>query len=95
MTILEQTDNNNTISNKTVITSNGKYLTLNNVSLLDQQYYACYYETQNETEFISVFYLIVRSKYITFFLNINQSKSDSINDHCPYLEIRNFSDMIY
>ena len=63
MTILEQTDNNNnTISNKTVITSNGKYLTLNNLSLLDQQYYGCYHETQNEFEFISVFYLIVRSK---------------------------------
>ena len=76
MTILEQTDNNNnTISNKTVITSNGKYLTLNNLSLLDQQYYACYYETQNETEFISVFYLIVRSKrlkkcFFNFFVSI-------------------------
>ena len=63
MHILEQPDNNNnTISNKTLITSNGKYLTLNDLSLLDQQYYVCYYETQNKTEFISVFYLIVRSK---------------------------------
>ena len=58
--ILEQTDDN-----KTEITSNSQNLTLNDLSLVDQQYYGCYYST-NELEFISVYYLIVRSE--TYFL---------------------------
>ena len=53
-------------SNKTQIALNGKFLTLNDLSLLDQQYYGCYFAT-NETELnslslISVYYLTVRSK---------------------------------
>ncbi len=54
--ILEQT-----YDNKTEIASNSQNLTINNLSLLDQQYYGCYYST-NELEFFSVYYLIVRSK---------------------------------
>ena len=59
--ILEQTDDN-----KTEISSNSLNLSINDLSLSDQQYYGCYYST-NELEFISVYYLSVRSK-ILFFL---------------------------
>ena len=60
--ILEQTDDN-----KTEISSNSLNLTIKDLSLSDQQYYGCYYST-NELEFISVFYLIVRSKILKYFV---------------------------
>ncbi len=58
--ILEQTDDN-----KTEITADGLNFSINELSLLDQQNYGCYYST-NELEFISVYYLIVRSKILFF-----------------------------
>ncbi len=56
--ILEQSDDN-----KTEISSNSLNLSKNDLALPDQQYYGCYYST-NELEFISVYYLIVRSKIL-------------------------------
>ena len=60
--MIEQTNDN-----KTEISSDGLNLTINDLSLLDQQYYGCYYST-NELEFISVYYVIVRSKIYIFLI---------------------------
>jgi hypothetical protein len=66
--------NMNTLENeeyKTEIASNGSQLILSNLTLLDQQYYGCYYST-NETTYslISSYFLIVRSEFQKFKLLI-------------------------
>jgi hypothetical protein len=86
VTILDQMDNS---SNNTEI--NGKYLTLKDLSLSDQQYYGCFNSDSNETEsnsfeFIDAYYLIVRGKIIKkkrkidffFFCHFEKSFFDDI-----------------
>jgi hypothetical protein len=46
--------------NKTEIYDNGFRLKINDLSLLDQQYYSCFNNESNDV--ISEYYLIVRSK---------------------------------
>ena len=45
---------------KTNITSNGEQLTLNDLTLLDQQYYGCF--INGSSLIVNAYYLFVRSK---------------------------------